>query len=266
MGRALRWAPIQAPGPAPALSRGRGGAPRELSPANPLHLRRAWSPFPVPRPDASFSPQALNEALKLFKMHSPQTSAMLFTVDNEAGRITCLCQVPQVRTPCSLAQAALCLWEVMSIALLGSLIFLSCLRRLVCVCLCVCVCVCVRVCVCVCVCECVCVCVCVCVSVRACVQPAGDAVLLPTCPLPSTPQPQALPLVHTFNCAGFAAPYASPWLWYQLYALSPGSILRGRTGCLAPALSLSASIPSSVLTPTPPSCLLECSQPGPEGQ
>ena len=97
-------------------------------------------------------------------------------------------------------------------------------------------------------------------------QPAEDAVLLPTCHLPSTPQPQALPLVHTFNCAGFAAPYASPWLWYQLYALSPGGIPRGSTGCLAPALSLSASIPSSVLTPTPPSCLLECSQPGPEGQ
>nr|KAF6405962.1 hypothetical protein HJG59_000021 [Molossus molossus] len=38
---------------------------------------------------------ALNEALKLFKTHSPQTSAMLFTVDNEAGKITCLCQVPQ---------------------------------------------------------------------------------------------------------------------------------------------------------------------------
>ena len=95
---------------------------------------------------------------------------------------------------------------------------------------------------------------------------AEDAVLLPTCHLPSTPQPQALPLVHTFNCAGFAAPYASPWLWYQLYALSPGGIPRGSTGCLAPALSLSASIPSSVLTPTPPSCLLECSQPGPEGQ
>ena len=183
MGRALRWAPIQAPGPAPALSRGRGGARRELSPANPLHLRRAWSPFPVPRPDASFSPQALNEALKLFKMHSPQTSAMLFTVDNEAGRITCLCQVPQVRTPCSLAQAALCLWEVMSIALLRKPDFSCCLRRLVCVCVCVCG------------------CVCVCVSVRACVQPAGDAVLLPTWLLPRTPQPQALPLVHTFNCA-----------------------------------------------------------------
>lgn len=40
--------------------------------------------------------QALNESLKLFKTHSPQTATMLFAVDNEAGRITCLCQVPQV--------------------------------------------------------------------------------------------------------------------------------------------------------------------------
>lgn len=90
--------PIQAPGPAPALRGGGGGGGHpENSPASPPHLRRAWPPFPGPRPDASFSPQALNEALKLFKTHSPQTSAMLFTVDNEAGRITCLCQVPQVR-------------------------------------------------------------------------------------------------------------------------------------------------------------------------
>lgn len=40
--------------------------------------------------------QALNESLKLFKTYSPQTATMLFAVDNEAGRITCLCQVPQV--------------------------------------------------------------------------------------------------------------------------------------------------------------------------
>lgn len=40
--------------------------------------------------------QALNESLKLLKTHSPETAAMLFTVDNEAGKITCLCQVPQV--------------------------------------------------------------------------------------------------------------------------------------------------------------------------
>ncbi|KAG8144042.1 hypothetical protein E2320_001166 [Naja naja] len=41
-------------------------------------------------------PLALNESLKLLKTHSPETAAMLFSVDNEAGKITCLCQVPQV--------------------------------------------------------------------------------------------------------------------------------------------------------------------------
>lgn len=41
------------------------------------------------------SAKALNEALKLFKSQSPQTSTMLFSVDREAGKITCLCQVPQ---------------------------------------------------------------------------------------------------------------------------------------------------------------------------
>lgn len=46
--------------------------------------------------------QALNESLKLFKTNSPQTAAMLFAVDNEAGRITCLCQVPQVMPRCCL--------------------------------------------------------------------------------------------------------------------------------------------------------------------
>ena len=40
--------------------------------------------------------QALNESLKLLKKNSPQTAAMLFTVDPDAGKITCLCQVPQV--------------------------------------------------------------------------------------------------------------------------------------------------------------------------
>ncbi|XP_068595271.1 alanine--tRNA ligase, cytoplasmic [Brachionichthys hirsutus] len=40
-------------------------------------------------------PKALNDSLKLLKSHSPQTAAMLFTVDPEAGKITCLCQVPQ---------------------------------------------------------------------------------------------------------------------------------------------------------------------------
>lgn len=40
--------------------------------------------------------QALNECLKLLKTQSPQTATMLFAVDNEAGKIICLCQVPQV--------------------------------------------------------------------------------------------------------------------------------------------------------------------------
>uniref|UniRef100_G3R070 Alanine--tRNA ligase n=1 Tax=Gorilla gorilla gorilla TaxID=9595 RepID=G3R070_GORGO len=52
-------------------------------------------PLVILEMESGASAKALNEALKLFKMHSPQTSAMLFTVDNEAGKITCLCQVPQ---------------------------------------------------------------------------------------------------------------------------------------------------------------------------
>ncbi|KAF3854459.1 hypothetical protein F7725_022514 [Dissostichus mawsoni] len=45
------------------------------------------------------SAKALNESLKLLKSQSPQTAAMLFTVDPEAGKITCLCQVPQELCP-----------------------------------------------------------------------------------------------------------------------------------------------------------------------
>ncbi|KAL1256880.1 hypothetical protein QQF64_012425, partial [Cirrhinus molitorella] len=41
------------------------------------------------------SAKALNESLKLLKTNSPQTAAMLFAVDNDAGKIICLCQVPQ---------------------------------------------------------------------------------------------------------------------------------------------------------------------------
>uniref|UniRef100_A0A2K6AVV4 alanine--tRNA ligase n=1 Tax=Macaca nemestrina TaxID=9545 RepID=A0A2K6AVV4_MACNE len=52
-------------------------------------------PLVILEMESGASAKALNEALKLFKTHSPQTSAMLFTVDNEAGKITCLCQVPQ---------------------------------------------------------------------------------------------------------------------------------------------------------------------------
>uniref|UniRef100_UPI00358FAF3E alanine--tRNA ligase, cytoplasmic isoform X1 n=2 Tax=Myxine glutinosa TaxID=7769 RepID=UPI00358FAF3E len=39
--------------------------------------------------------KALSEALKLFKSLSPQTSVMLFSVDSDVGKITCLCQVPE---------------------------------------------------------------------------------------------------------------------------------------------------------------------------
>lgn len=45
------------------------------------------------------SSQALNESLKLLKAQSPQTATMLLTVDPDAGKITCLCQVPQVSRP-----------------------------------------------------------------------------------------------------------------------------------------------------------------------
>lgn len=54
-------------------------------------------PFtPLYIPLSFFLSQALNESLKLLKSQSPQTAAMLFTVDPDAGKITCLCQVPQV--------------------------------------------------------------------------------------------------------------------------------------------------------------------------
>ncbi|XP_007910546.1 alanine--tRNA ligase, cytoplasmic [Callorhinchus milii] len=52
-------------------------------------------PLVVMELEAGASAKVLNEALKLFKTTSPQTAAMLFAVDSEAGRITCLCQVPQ---------------------------------------------------------------------------------------------------------------------------------------------------------------------------
>ncbi|KFP79842.1 Alanine--tRNA ligase, cytoplasmic [Acanthisitta chloris] len=52
-------------------------------------------PWVIMEMENGASAKALNESLKLFKTCSPQTAAMLFAVDNEAGRITCLCQVPQ---------------------------------------------------------------------------------------------------------------------------------------------------------------------------
>uniref|UniRef100_A0A667XY47 Alanine--tRNA ligase n=1 Tax=Myripristis murdjan TaxID=586833 RepID=A0A667XY47_9TELE len=45
--------------------------------------------------ESGASAKALNESLKLLKTQSPQTAAMLFTVDPDAGKIICLCQVPQ---------------------------------------------------------------------------------------------------------------------------------------------------------------------------
>ncbi|XP_053126698.1 alanine--tRNA ligase, cytoplasmic [Hemicordylus capensis] len=52
-------------------------------------------PLVILEMESGASAKALNESLKLLKTHSPETAAMLFTVDNEAGKIICLCQVPQ---------------------------------------------------------------------------------------------------------------------------------------------------------------------------
>lgn len=52
-------------------------------------------PLLIMEMETGASAKALNESLKLLKTNSPQTAAMLFTVDHDAGKITCLCQVPQ---------------------------------------------------------------------------------------------------------------------------------------------------------------------------
>lgn len=52
-------------------------------------------PLLIMEMETGASAKALNESLKLLKTNSPQTAAMLFTVDPDAGKITCLCQVPQ---------------------------------------------------------------------------------------------------------------------------------------------------------------------------
>ncbi|TKS73754.1 Alanine--tRNA ligase, cytoplasmic [Collichthys lucidus] len=62
---------------------------REVIESNPNQ------PLLVMEMETGASSKALNESLKLLKSNSPQTAAMLFTVDHEAGKITCLCQVPQ---------------------------------------------------------------------------------------------------------------------------------------------------------------------------
>uniref|UniRef100_A0A6Q2XKS2 Alanine--tRNA ligase n=1 Tax=Esox lucius TaxID=8010 RepID=A0A6Q2XKS2_ESOLU len=62
---------------------------REMIDSNPNQ------PLVVMEMESGASAKALNESLKLLKTQSPQTAAMLFTVDNDAGKIICLCQVPQ---------------------------------------------------------------------------------------------------------------------------------------------------------------------------
>ncbi|XP_041077262.1 alanine--tRNA ligase, cytoplasmic-like [Polyodon spathula] len=52
-------------------------------------------PLVVMEMEAGASAKALNESLKLLKMHSPKTAAMLFTADSDADKVICLCQVPQ---------------------------------------------------------------------------------------------------------------------------------------------------------------------------
>ncbi|KAF7660043.1 hypothetical protein LDENG_00289330 [Lucifuga dentata] len=52
-------------------------------------------PLLVMEMESGASAKVLNESLKLLKAHSPQTAAMLFAVDPDAGKIICLCQVPQ---------------------------------------------------------------------------------------------------------------------------------------------------------------------------
>ncbi|XP_053305249.1 alanine--tRNA ligase, cytoplasmic [Spea bombifrons] len=52
-------------------------------------------PLLVLEMESGASAKALNESLKLLKSQSPNTAAIIFTVDNDAGKITCLCQVPQ---------------------------------------------------------------------------------------------------------------------------------------------------------------------------
>ncbi|XP_020819319.1 alanine--tRNA ligase, cytoplasmic [Phascolarctos cinereus] len=68
---------------------------RVLERTKQLIERQPNQPLVIMEMESGASAKALNEALKLFKTHSPETSAMLFTVDNEANKIICLCQVPQ---------------------------------------------------------------------------------------------------------------------------------------------------------------------------
>ncbi|XP_006002660.1 alanine--tRNA ligase, cytoplasmic [Latimeria chalumnae] len=68
---------------------------RVLEKTKQLIEEKPNQPLVVMEMERGASAKALNESLKLFKMHSPETATMLFTVDSDAGKITCLCQVPQ---------------------------------------------------------------------------------------------------------------------------------------------------------------------------
>lgn len=64
--------------------------------ANEMIASNPDVPFLVARLEAGSNSKALDAALKEFKSKSPKTSAMLFSVDQEANKIVCLAQVPKV--------------------------------------------------------------------------------------------------------------------------------------------------------------------------
>lgn len=68
---------------------------RVLEKTNEVIQSNPNQPLLIMEMETGASAKALNESLKLLKKNSPQTAAMLFTVDPDAGKITCLCQVPQ---------------------------------------------------------------------------------------------------------------------------------------------------------------------------
>ncbi|KAM3608899.1 uncharacterized protein V6R79_006517 [Siganus canaliculatus] len=68
---------------------------RVLEKTNEVIKTNPNQPLLIMEMETGASAKALNESLKLLKTNSPQTAAMLFTVDPNAGKITCLCQVPQ---------------------------------------------------------------------------------------------------------------------------------------------------------------------------
>eukprot|EP00057_Strongylocentrotus_purpuratus_P024795 XP_011679269.1 PREDICTED: LOW QUALITY PROTEIN: alanine--tRNA ligase, cytoplasmic [Strongylocentrotus purpuratus] len=63
--------------------------------ANEIIASNPDVPFLVARLEAGSNSKALDAALKEFKSKSPKTSAMLFSVDQEANKIVCLAQVPK---------------------------------------------------------------------------------------------------------------------------------------------------------------------------